>query len=111
MPPSNKKALVLRSVEKVVTLCDMVLVMTVHPGFGGQDFIDDAARKCTRLRQIAGPDVRIEVDGGIKFENMKDFVRNGADILVIGSGIFKSGDPKAEIVRIRQEMDRLKDAS
>jgi len=85
------------SVEKVVTLCDMVLVMTVHPGFGGQEFIDDAARKCTRLRQIAGPDVRIEVDGGIDPITTPTVISYGADTLVAGSATFGKTDRKAAI--------------
>ena len=53
------------SIAKVAPLCDMVLVMTVHPGFGGQVFIDEAARKVIAIRKIVGPNIRIEVDGGI----------------------------------------------
>jgi ribulose-phosphate 3-epimerase len=53
------------SIEKVAPLCDMVLVMTVHPGFGGQEFMDEAARKIVTIREIVGPQIRIEVDGGI----------------------------------------------
>jgi ribulose-phosphate 3-epimerase len=52
------------TIENVASLCDMVLVMTVHPGFGGQSFIDEAAQKCIRVREVVGPDIRIEVDGG-----------------------------------------------
>ena len=53
------------TIEKVAPLCDMILVMTVHPGFGGQNFIAEAAKKCIRVRQIVGPNIRVEVDGGI----------------------------------------------
>ena len=100
--------------NEIIRELDFILLMTVNPGWGGQKLIPSTLSKISQLKSwISGQklDIPIEVDGGIKFENMKDFVRNGADILVIGSGIFKSGDPKAEIVRIRQEMDRLKDAS
>jgi ribulose-phosphate 3-epimerase len=85
------------AVEKVVTLCDMVLVMTVHPGFGGQKFIDDAARKCTRIREIAGPDIRIEVDGGIDPVTAPVVIAYGADTLVAGNAIFGKTDRKAAI--------------
>jgi ribulose-phosphate 3-epimerase len=100
--------------NEIINELDFILLMTVNPGWGGQKLIPSTLSKISQLKSwISGQklDIPIEVDGGIKFENMKDFVRNGADILVIGSGIFKSGDPKAEMVRIRQEMDRLKDAS
>jgi ribulose-phosphate 3-epimerase len=85
------------AVEKVVTLCDMVLVMTVHPGFGGQKFIDDAARKCTRIREIPGPDIRIEVDGGIDPVTAPVVIAYGADTLVAGNAIFGKTDRKAAI--------------
>ena len=77
--------------------CDMVLVMTVHPGFGGQSFIDEAARKCRRIRQIVGGDIRIEVDGGINPETTPDVVSYGADTLVAGNAIFSAPDRKAAV--------------
>jgi ribulose-phosphate 3-epimerase len=76
------------TIEKVAPLCDMVLVMTVHPGFGGQKFIDQAARKCIRIRQIVGPGIRIEVDGGIDATTTPVVVGYGADTLVAGNAIF-----------------------
>ena len=85
------------AIEKVITLCDMVLVMTVHPGFGGQKFIDDAAQKCTRIRQIAGENVRIEVDGGIDPVTTPVAVSYGADTLVAGNAIFGKTDRKASV--------------
>lgn len=88
------------SIEKVITLCDMVLVMTVHPGFGGQKFIDEAARKCSRIREIGGPDIRIEVDGGIDPVTTPTVVSYGADTLVAGNAIFAKTDRKAAIEAI-----------
>jgi len=85
------------AIEKMVTLCDMVLVMTVHPGFGGQKFIDDAARKCTRIREIAGENIRIEVDGGIDPVTTPTVVSYGADTLVAGNAIFGKTDRRAAI--------------
>lgn len=85
------------AIEKVVTLCDMVLVMTVHPGFGGQKFIDEAAGKCTRIREIAGANIRIEVDGGIDPVTTPTVVSYGADTLVAGNAIFGKTDRKAAI--------------
>jgi ribulose-phosphate 3-epimerase len=89
------------SIEKAAPLCDMVLVMTVHPGFGGQVFIDEAARKVIAIRQIVGPDIRIEVDGGIDSETTPIVVSYGADTLVAGNAIFGKPDRIAAIGAIR----------
>ena len=90
------------AVRDVARLCDMVLVMTVHPGFGGQAFIDAAARKCTALREWLGPDIRIEVDGGIDATTAPRVVGYGADTLVAGNAIFGQADRKAAIEDIRR---------
>ena len=76
------------TIEKVAPMCDMVLVMTVHPGFGGQSFIHEAAKKCIRVREIVGPNIRVEVDGGIDPTNAGIVVSYGADTLVAGNAIF-----------------------
>lgn len=89
------------SIAKVAPLCDMVLVMTVHPGFGGQVFIDEAARKVIALRKIVGPNIRIEVDGGIDSETTSIVVSYGADTLVAGNAIFGQSDRSAAIGAIR----------
>jgi len=90
------------SIRKVAPLCDMVLVMTVHPGFGGQEFIDEAARKAVAIREMVGPDVRIEVDGGIDPETAPIVVSYGADTLVAGNAIFGRPDRSAAIRAIRE---------
>jgi ribulose-phosphate 3-epimerase len=89
------------AVEKVAPLCDMVLVMTVHPGFGGQEFMGDAARKVVSVREIVGPNVRVEVDGGIDPETTPIVVGYGADTLVAGNAIFGRPDRIAAIEAIR----------
>ena len=89
------------ALEGYEELLDEVLIMTVHPGFGGQEFIDTAARKCIRLREIVGPDVRIEVDGGINPETMASVVRYGADTIVAGNAIFGEKDRAAAIQSLR----------
>ena len=89
------------AIEKVAPLCDMVLVMTVHPGFGGQDFIDEAAKKCTRIRELVGPDIRVEVDGGIAPETAGIVTSYGADTLVAGYAIFSKPDRAAAIQAIK----------
>jgi ribulose-phosphate 3-epimerase len=92
----------LESIEKVAPLCDMVLVMTVHPGFGGQEFMPEAAEKVVRIREMVGPDIRIEVDGGIDPETTPIVVSYGADTLVAGSAIFDEPDRVAAINAIRR---------
>jgi ribulose-phosphate 3-epimerase len=90
------------SIEKIAPLCDMVLVMTVHPGFGGQSFIAEAAKKIIRVREIVGPDIRVEVDGGIDPSNAGLVVSYGADTLVAGNAIFSKPDRAAAIRAIRE---------
>ena len=89
------------AIEAVVPMCEMVLVMTVHPGFGGQAFMPDAAKKIARIRELVGPDVRIEVDGGIDPRTAPTVVSYGADTLVAGNAIFGQSDSKAAIEAIR----------
>jgi ribulose-phosphate 3-epimerase len=88
------------TIEKVAPLCDMILVMTVHPGFGGQSFIHEAAKKCIRVREIVGPNIRVEVDGGIDPETAPITVSYGADTLVAGHAIFSKRDRAAAIKAI-----------
>ncbi len=90
------------AISEAAPLCDMVLVMTVHPGFGGQVFIDDAARKVTDVRRIVGPNIRVEVDGGIDPQTTPIVVSYGADTLVAGNAIFGKPDRLAAIRAIRQ---------
>ncbi len=88
------------AIEKVAPMCDMVLVMTVPPGFSAQKFRQDAAEKIVRIRQIVGPDIRIEVDGGIDPETAGLVVSYGADTLVAGNAIFSKSDRGAAIKAI-----------
>jgi ribulose-phosphate 3-epimerase len=90
------------SIRKVAPLCDMVLVMTVQPGFGGQAFMGDAARKIIEIRKIVGPTIRVEVDGGIDAETTPIVVSYGADTLVAGNAIFGKPDRAAAIEAIRK---------
>jgi len=89
-------------IEKIAPLCDMVLVMTVHPGFGAQQFMPEAAKKVVKVREIVGPDIRIEVDGGINPQTTPIVVSYGADTLVAGNAIFTKTDRIAAINAIRQ---------
>jgi len=90
------------AIEAVAPLCDMVLVMTVHPGFGAQKFIGEAAKKIVKIREIVGPDVRIEVDGGIDLQTAPIVVSYGADTLVAGNAIFSKPDRIAAVNAIRE---------
>ncbi len=90
------------AIEGVGPLCDMVLVMTVRPGFGGQKFMTEAAKKISRVREIVGPDIRIEVDGGIDAQTTPIVVSYGADTLVAGNAIFAKTDRIAAINAIRK---------
>ena len=77
-----------------------VLVMTVEPGFGGQSLREDCVAKIPELKAMiekSGRDILIEVDGGVKRENAEKVVRAGADVLVMGTGLFRADDPKAVV--------------
>ena len=94
------------SVEAVLDLVDLVLVMSVNPGFGGQKFIPSAVEKLHKLRALAaGRPIDIEIDGGITPEVTADVVRAGANALVAGSAVFKDRTPESyrkNIAAIRQ---------
>ena len=85
------------NVRDLLPLCDMVLVMTVEPGFGGQrlrGYCLDKLPVLRRMMEESGRQIHISVDGGIKTENLEDAVRAGADVLVMGTGFFKSDHPE-----------------
>ncbi len=88
-------------IEAVAPLCDMILVMTVHPGFGAQKFIPEAAKKIIKVREIVGPDIRVEVDGGINPQIAPLVVSYGADTIVAGNAIFSKPDRVVAINAIR----------
>lgn len=88
--------------KAVAPLCDMVLVMTVHPGFGAQKFMPEAAKKIAEVREIVGPETRVEVDGGIDPRTAPIVVSYGADTLVAGNAIFAKSDRIAAISDIRE---------
>jgi ribulose-phosphate 3-epimerase len=84
------------TIENVIDLVDLILVMSVNPGFGGQAFIPAAIEKIARLRAMAGGrPIDIEVDGGITSETAPQVVRAGANVLVAGSAVFKGGTSDA----------------
>ncbi len=82
----------LEAVEHLLDLADMVLIMTVNPGFGGQKFIDSGVEKTRRLRRMIGDrPVHIQIDGGVTPQTAPQVVQAGADVLVAGSAVFKGG--------------------
>ncbi len=86
---------------------DLVLIMSVNPGFGGQSFIESALRKCEAARKIiskSGRDIRLEVDGGIRCDNIRRIAEAGADTFVAGSAIFGQPDYKRVIDAMRSEL-------
>jgi ribulose-phosphate 3-epimerase len=98
----------LKTLYPVVDAIDLVLLMSVHPGFGGQSFIPSTLKKIERLRRIIDQNhypLEIEVDGGIKAENIGEVSRAGGDIFVLGTGIFKTKDYRGTIRKLRQEID------
>ncbi|MCA0239735.1 MAG: ribulose-phosphate 3-epimerase [Proteobacteria bacterium] len=93
--------------EWMIDQIDLVLVMSVNPGFGGQGFIDGALRKIERVRRLiddSGRDVRLQVDGGIKVDNIARVAAAGADTFVAGSAIFGQRDYAAVIDAMRAEL-------
>jgi ribulose-phosphate 3-epimerase len=93
----------------VIDDLDLILIMSVNPGFGGQGFIDSSLRKIEQARQrieACGKDIRLEVDGGIKVDNIRRVADAGADTFVAGSAIFGKPDYKAVIDQMRAELAR-----
>lgn len=91
--------------EDTITDIDLVLVMSVNPGFGGQSFIENTYNKVIQLRELInkkGASTLIEVDGGVTNKNAKQLVKAGADVLVAGSYVFKSKDPIETIKDLKQ---------
>src|SRR5690606_26021163 len=93
--------------EHVLDKVDLVLLMSVNPGFGGQRFIDSTYAKIAAVRRIldaSGRSIRLEVDGGIKTDNIGRVAAAGADTFVAGSAIFDSEDYAATIAALRAEL-------
>ena len=92
------------AIEDVINDVDMVLLMSVNPGFGGQKFIENTIEKVERLKEMitaSGSKALIEVDGGVQAETAPRLVKAGVDVLVSGSYVFKADDPKAVISQLR----------
>lgn len=95
----------LTALEMILPELDLVLVMTVNPGFGGQSFIDACLPKITALRRqidTLGLPIELEVDGGVKIDNIEQIAAAGADVFVAGSAVFGADDYQATIARLKQ---------
>jgi len=93
--------------DYVIDKLDLVLIMSVNPGFGGQKFIPQALKKLAAARKLidaSGRDIWLEVDGGVKVDNIAEIARAGADTFVAGSAIFGTKDYKATIAAMRAEL-------
>jgi ribulose-phosphate 3-epimerase len=102
-----KPATSLKTLYPVLDHLDLVLLMSVNPGFGGQSFIPSTLKKIERLRKMIDQNcyrLEIEVDGGVKVENIKEVSKAGGDIFVVGTGIFKTKDYGETIRKLRQEI-------
>jgi ribulose-phosphate 3-epimerase len=97
----------LHYLDHVMDKLDLILIMSVNPGFGGQSFIAEALKKIAAVRQridASGRDILLQVDGGIKIDNIADAAKAGADTFVAGSAIFGKPDYKAVIDAMRAEL-------
>lgn len=95
----------LSALDEVIKFADYVLVMSVNPGFGGQEFIPESLEKVRRLRKMIderGLKTRIEIDGGINAENIAEVTSAGAEIIVAGSAIFAAPDPAVAVRQLRE---------
>jgi ribulose-phosphate 3-epimerase len=96
--------------DHVLDKLDLVLIMSVNPGFGGQKFIPGALAKLRAVREriaLSGRDIWLEVDGGVKTDNIAEIARAGADTFVAGSAIFGAKDYKATIRQMRSELKKV----
>ncbi len=99
----------LHCLEHVMDKLDMILLMSVNPGFGGQKFIPSTLNKLRQARQLiedSGRDIRLEVDGGVTVDNIGEIAAAGADTFVAGSAIFNTDDYAATIAAMRAELAR-----
>ena len=101
----------LHVLENVMDKLDMILLMSVNPGFGGQSFIPHTLEKCRQVRKLidaSGKDIRLEVDGGVKIDNIREVAQAGADTFVAGSAIFSTDNYKTTIDAMRAELAKAK---
>ncbi|MGY0617599.1 ribulose-phosphate 3-epimerase [Vibrio sp. FJH11] len=101
----------LASLEFIMDKIDMILLMSVNPGFGGQSFIPHTMDKLRAVRKMideSGRDIRLEIDGGVKVDNIREIAEAGADMFVAGSAIFGQPDYQAVIDQMREELSQVR---
>ena len=101
----------LHHLDHVIDQLDMVLLMSVNPGFGGQSFILQTLEKLTAVRKLIdskGLHTRLEIDGGVKIDNIREIASAGADTFVAGSAIFNTANYKSIIDKMRSELEKVK---
>lgn len=94
--------------KPILSDLDMVLIMTVNPGFGGQKFIENSYQKIKDLRKLSrdlNPDLLIQVDGGVSLENISSLKESGVDVFVAGTFVFKSNDPVETILKLKEKVE------
>ena len=104
----------LHYIDHVMDKLDMILLMSVNPGFGGQKFIPgtlDKLREARKRIDASGRNIRLEIDGGVKTDNIREIAEAGADTFVAGSAIFNTDDYKATIDKMRAELELAKQSS
>ncbi len=101
----------LHHLDYIMDKIDMILLMSVNPGFGGQSFIPNTLDKLREVRKridASGRDIRLEIDGGVKVDNIREIAEAGADMFVAGSAIFDQPDYKTVIDQMRNELAKVK---
>ncbi|MCG6148865.1 ribulose-phosphate 3-epimerase [Leptospira levettii] len=91
------------SISQILPYLDLVLLMTVDPGFYGQSFVKSGFEKIAAVRKLTKPyNIELEVDGGVNESNMEELAKLGVDITVVGSGLYKTGDPNAQGKKLKE---------
>ena len=101
----------LHLINEILNELDFILLMTVNPGWGGQEFIESCHSKISKLKNwITGQRLRIpiEIDGGVNLSNMEELIKDGADILVAGSAVFSEKNPRDAIVKMKELANKAK---
>ncbi|WP_027696458.1 ribulose-phosphate 3-epimerase [Vibrio litoralis] len=102
----------LHHLDYIMDKVDMILLMSVNPGFGGQSFIPSTLDKLREVRKridASGRNIRLEIDGGVKVDNIREIAEAGADMFVAGSAIFNQPDYKQVIDQMREELAKVKE--
>lgn len=100
----------LNTIEEVLHELDMVLIMSVNPGFGGQKFIESSLKKISKLKRMideSGKNIDIEVDGGVKVDNVSKIIKAGANVIVAGSAVFGGNSIKDNVLAFKEKFKEI----